>query len=89
MDPSSLSEQDYDKEEKRFSKKVNKMMKQNVYNWQPVEYTTYVGKQYLINRMIAEYAALKRIFSELALRNPDFKPTSLFDFGSGVGTVTW
>lgn len=26
---------------------------------------------------------------EIAGRNPEFKPNSFFDFGSGVGTGTW
>lgn len=89
IDPSQLPEEKFDDVQKGFSKNVNKLLKQSIYNWQPIEYTTYVGKQYMVNRMIAEYAALKRIFSEIAFRNPEFQPTSLFDFGSGVGTVTW
>lgn len=89
IDPSQLPEEKYDEVQKIFSKKVNTLMKQRTYNWQPVKYSSYVGKQYLVNRMIAEYGALKRIFSEIASRNPEFQPISLFDFGSGVGTVTW
>lgn len=32
---------------------------------------------------------LLKIFHEIMLRDPDFKPQSFFDFGAGVGTGTW
>lgn len=36
-----------------------------------------------------EYACIFKIFNEIKLRDPEFKPQSFFDFGSGVGTGTW
>lgn len=89
IDPSELrNAEQISRFEKVTSKKVNILLKQRIYEWNPIEYTSYVGKQYLIRRMPAEYAALNKIFAEISSRCPDFKPHSLLDFGSGVGTVT-
>uniref|UniRef100_A0A182PCJ8 Methyltransferase domain-containing protein n=1 Tax=Anopheles epiroticus TaxID=199890 RepID=A0A182PCJ8_9DIPT len=43
----------------------------------------------LVGRSDAEYAVLKRIFTEIAQRDPELKPRSFLDFGAGVGTGTW
>jgi ribosomal protein RSM22 (predicted rRNA methylase) len=43
----------------------------------------------MITRTPAQYAALCRVFNEMKLRDPSFKPKTLFDFGSGLGSVTW
>ncbi|XP_049300833.1 methyltransferase-like protein 17, mitochondrial [Anopheles funestus] len=43
----------------------------------------------LIGRADAEYAVLKRIFTEIKQRDPELKPRSFLDFGAGVGTGTW
>lgn len=71
-----------------FSSRVNFLLHKRVYNWAPINFTTYVGHQYLVDRMPAEFAALNRIFLEISTRCPDFKPKSMLDYGSGVGTVT-
>jgi len=57
--------------------------------WKPVNYTDQRCFQYLLLRGPADYAVLKTVLSEIAKRDPDFEPRSLFDFGSGVGTVSW
>lgn len=89
VDFSTLNEDEQELLEKHIKRDAFRLLKGRVYLWQPIEYTTYVGKQYLVNRMAAEYSVLDRIFLEIANRCPDFKAHSLFDFGSGVGTVTW
>ncbi|XP_065223108.1 methyltransferase-like protein 17, mitochondrial [Planococcus citri] len=68
---------------------LRKVINQRIRSWFPIDYTTYVGKLYLIARMAAEYAVLNRIFAEIQLTCPQFQPHSLYDFGSGVGTVSW
>lgn len=35
------------------------------------------------------YAALLRIFDEIALRNPNYHPMRMLDFGSGLGSSIW
>ncbi|KAK9710245.1 Mitochondrial small ribosomal subunit Rsm22 [Popillia japonica] len=69
--------------------KVEHILKQKIYNWTPINYNTYNSLIYLVGRSAPEFAVLTRIFAELSARDVNFKPRSLFDFGSGVGTVTW
>lgn len=40
-------------------------------------------------RLPANYAALSYILNEIRHEEPDFEPSSLFDFGSGFGTTIW
>lgn len=68
---------------------VQSVLKYHVYNWEPVLYDVNTALVYLMGRAAPEYAVLFRIFGEIAVRDPGFKPKSLFDFGSGTGTVTW
>lgn len=68
---------------------MRRAFKESPYTWYPIKYTSYVGKQYLIGRMAAEYAVLNKIFAEITNSSPTFEPHSLFDFGSGIGTVSW
>ena len=44
---------------------------------------------YLLARLAPEYAAVYRVLHELRAREPRFRPRSLLDFGSGVGSVAW
>lgn len=44
---------------------------------------------YLVARVAPNYGSLSYVFQEMSRRDPDFKPHSLFDFGSGIGTVIW
>ncbi|KAM9989917.1 hypothetical protein ACTFIY_005971 [Dictyostelium cf. discoideum] len=44
---------------------------------------------YISHRMPGVYACTHRVFSEINSRLPNFKPTSLLDYGSGPGTVLW
>lgn len=84
---------DYDlsnsKTEKQLKNIVDSRLKHLFYNWKPIKYDKNLCLQYLIIRAPAEYAVLKRVFNEIALRDKDFEPKSIFDFGSGVGTVVW
>lgn len=62
--------------------------KQN-YNWQPIIYDENNAWSYLFGRSVKEYAAIKQVFNEIVIRDPEFQPRSFFDFGAGVGTGTW
>uniref|UniRef100_A0A8D8TJL3 Methyltransferase-like protein 17, mitochondrial n=2 Tax=Cacopsylla melanoneura TaxID=428564 RepID=A0A8D8TJL3_9HEMI len=68
---------------------VNKLLKQRTYNWEPINFTDYIARVYLWNRFVPEYAVLLKVLEEIQKQDPDFKPHSLFDFGSGVGTAVW
>ncbi|XP_054012169.1 methyltransferase-like protein 17, mitochondrial [Hylaeus anthracinus] len=69
--------------------KALKLFKQLVYNWQPVEYDKYTSLSYLVNRSVPEYSVLCRIMNEINSNDTNFTPKTLFDFGSGIGTVMW
>ncbi|KAJ6643438.1 Methyltransferase-like protein 17, mitochondrial [Pseudolycoriella hygida] len=74
---------------KKFENKVEKLLKSQVYQWQPVVYDNNKSLQYLIGRSPQEYSIILRIFNEIKKRDPDFQPRSYFDFGSGVGSGLW
>lgn len=83
------NEEDEKKFQQMVSNKVNNILKEKIYNWRPINYNIHNSLLYLMGRSAAEYAVLIKIFGEIASRDPEFKPKSLFDFGSGVGTATW
>ncbi|XP_018566873.1 methyltransferase-like protein 17, mitochondrial [Anoplophora glabripennis] len=82
-----------EEDEKRFQQmvqnKVNNILREKIYNWKPINYDAYNSLLYLLVRAPPEYAVLIKIFGEISSRDPEFKPKSLFDFGSGVGTASW
>lgn len=84
-----MTEQQQKRYEQSIQDQIQRVVKSHVYNWEPVVYDVNNALAYLMGRAALDYAVLVRIFSEIAARDPDFKPRSLFDFGSGIGTVTW
>lgn len=74
-----------------FSKnaKAKKILKENIYNWQPINFDKLTCLTYLVSRSVQNYAVSCKIFNEIKLRDKNFKPQTLLDFGSGVGTVMW
>lgn len=44
---------------------------------------------YLVARQPHVYANTARVLHEIYMRDPLFEPTSMLDFGSGVGTAVW
>lgn len=74
---------------KELSAQISTIFYKNNYNWKPIEYTEATAWAYLYGRAAKEYAIILKIFSEIAKRDPEFKPRSFFDFGAGVGTGTW
>lgn len=68
---------------------VERRVKTKKYNWIPIDYNDHQALVYLAGRSAQEYAVIYKIFLEISKRNPEFKPSSFFDFGSGIGTGTW
>lgn len=69
---------------------VKRRLRSIVYHWEPVDYQNqFKCLLYLLAKFDENYAVLLRVFNEIYLRCPDFRPKSLLDFGSGVGTVFW
>ncbi len=88
-DNSFLSAEDEKKIQNSLSSKIKKIVNQNAYRWKPVVYNQTVALTYLVARIAPEYASLYQIFHEISRRDPKFQPQTLFDFGSGIGTVLW
>lgn len=44
---------------------------------------------YVANRFDSVYGVSTKVFSEIKMRFPDFRPRKLLDFGSGPGTSSW
>lgn len=82
-------EKDEERVEKMIHSKIKSRLAQKIYNWKPIEYDTLHGMLYLIARASPDFAVLTSIFMEIKSRVPNFRPTAIFDFGSGVGTVLW
>lgn len=70
-------------EEKRLNKD------KEVINPIKVEYKQAQSVAYLQCRMPYTYQVTKRITNEIRLRMPDFKPTSVLDYGAGLGSSIW
>ncbi|CAK9798147.1 Methyltransferase-like protein 17, mitochondrial [Anthophora quadrimaculata] len=68
---------------------VRKLFNSIVYHWTPILYDRYTSIAYLIGRSVPEYSVLYKIFKEIHDNDKSFMPKTLFDFGSGVGTVMW
>ncbi|XP_076649161.1 ribosome assembly protein METTL17, mitochondrial [Halictus rubicundus] len=88
---SRLQRNEEEEEEKELlkNKEARNLFKSLLYNWVPVNYDLNTSLSYLISRSVAEYSVLYKIFNEIKTRDADFTPKSVFDFGSGVGTVMW
>jgi len=67
---------------------LNKVLKERIYNWQPLNFNRHLGLIYLVSQSTSELAVLRRVLRELHQRT-NFTPRSVFDFGSGVGSVIW
>lgn len=83
------SEEDEKVHRQSIKDKVLFRLKKIVYNWKPMDYDERNALVYLLARFAPEYAVLTKIFSEIKMRDEDFKPRSFFDFGSGVGSAMW
>ncbi|CAH8613457.1 unnamed protein product [Heterobilharzia americana] len=58
-------------------------------SWKSLSYSGHTCELYLVARLAPNFASACRILYEIRKRCPNFIPRSLFDFGSGLGTVTW
>lgn len=85
----NLTEEEFLEKRNRFKNQVNFKLKEKVFAWKPVEYNQYKSLLYLVTRSIGEYSVLQTIFNEIETRDPSFKPQTVFDYGSGVGSVLW
>ncbi|XP_021935018.1 methyltransferase-like protein 17, mitochondrial isoform X2 [Zootermopsis nevadensis] len=89
IDSSSLTDEQQEELELKYKNYVIKRLKETLYSWKPVVYNEHEALLYMVARFAPEYAVLRKIFTEIKTRDPDFNPHYMFDFGSGVGTGTW
>ncbi|CAL4082861.1 unnamed protein product, partial [Meganyctiphanes norvegica] len=73
----------------RRENKIKTKIKQEIYNWENINYNEYMSAVYMVGRLAPDYAALMRIFKEIQKRDNKFTPQTFFDFGSGVGSGMW
>uniref|UniRef100_A0A1B6GBT0 Methyltransferase-like protein 17, mitochondrial n=1 Tax=Cuerna arida TaxID=1464854 RepID=A0A1B6GBT0_9HEMI len=68
---------------------VEHLMTKYQYRWNPLDLHQYSSLVYLFTRAAPNYAVVSRVLEEITKLCPDYRPTSLFDFGSGIGSVSW
>lgn len=85
----NLSEEELERKNQARQRKLKKTLKERTFAWKPITYGTYEALVYAVGRSANEFAVISSIFKEIQHRNPDFRPRSFIDFGSGVGTAMW
>lgn len=88
VETEKLSEEELKHYEEIKNIRVKELLKQRVYHWNRLDFTDYLCLVYLVTRSAAEYAAVSKVFAEISART-SFQPKTVFDFGSGVGSVVW
>lgn len=86
---SMLDEEEAARWNRKREAEINRRLGQRVYSWKSIEYGAYEAIVYAVARGAQEYAVMKRVLTELAQRDENFRPRSFFDFGSGIGTGMW
>ncbi|KAJ8041992.1 Methyltransferase-like protein 17, mitochondrial [Holothuria leucospilota] len=76
-------------EEKKIATKVKNKLRKHLYHWKPISYDEKMCLVYLAARMAPNYAAIFRVLYEIKRRLPGFQPSSVLDFGSGLGSSVW
>ncbi|KAK2140325.1 hypothetical protein LSH36_1383g00008 [Paralvinella palmiformis] len=66
-----------------------KKLKRIVYHWQPIKYDVFRCFQYMTGRVPYDYSCLYRVLNEIKMRDSNFMPKTLLDFGSGLATSVW
>ena len=71
--------------QKTFDSKIGKS------SWVPIDYDKTAAWVYLLGKASFDYAALTLILGEIRARTAtqNFRPRTMLDFGSGVGSCTW
>lgn len=54
-----------------------------------IDYNKRTGLLYIVGRSQYEYSVVYKVLNQIKSKNVNFKPQTLFDFGSGIGTVMW
>uniref|UniRef100_A0A1B6D0H8 Methyltransferase-like protein 17, mitochondrial n=2 Tax=Clastoptera arizonana TaxID=38151 RepID=A0A1B6D0H8_9HEMI len=89
LDTANMTEDQKEHFRKVINNQVTTILHQQIYNWKRLDFNEYFCLVYFFGRAAPNYAVISRVFNEISIRHPDFKPKTLFDFGSGIGTVSW
>uniref|UniRef100_A0A5S6QJX0 Methyltransferase-like protein 17, mitochondrial n=1 Tax=Trichuris muris TaxID=70415 RepID=A0A5S6QJX0_TRIMR len=88
--PEDETEEEQEQRIQKLQRVVAKRMRSIVYNWRPIVFNTEAKcLMYLIARLAPNYAVTLRVLKEIKQRVPDFLPHTVFDYGSGLGTLYW
>ncbi|XP_078725072.1 ribosome assembly protein METTL17, mitochondrial [Lampetra fluviatilis] len=68
---------------------VLQKLRKVTYHWKMLRYDEAMSLTFMAARMGGCHAATVRALIEIKKRVPDFRPTSLLDFGSGTGSSVW
>ncbi|CAL1544082.1 unnamed protein product [Lymnaea stagnalis] len=69
--------------------KVLNRLRHTTYHWKPMEYDAVMSYIYMVGCVASNYSVLMQCFTEISQRDPDFKPTTVYNFGSRVGAAIW
>ncbi|XP_063951173.1 methyltransferase-like protein 17, mitochondrial isoform X1 [Lytechinus pictus] len=89
VDAGDVNSQLFPQEGKRKIQHVMKNLRRNLYKWQSIEYDDVKSLAYMLARMPPNYAVLSRVLNEIKRGDPGYVPSSILDFGSGLGTTIW
>ncbi|XP_071815016.1 ribosome assembly protein METTL17, mitochondrial-like [Apostichopus japonicus] len=75
--------------QKKLQDKVKSKLRNRLYHWKPISFDENVSFVYLAARMAPNYAIIYRVLHELQRIMPSYQPSSVLDFGSGLGSSIW
>jgi ribosomal protein RSM22 (predicted rRNA methylase) len=87
-DDSDLAEESLIKKG-RLSQIIQGMLDERRRDWHYYEYDERAALMYMATRLAPNYASIKSVMNEIKVLDPKFKPRSVLDFGSGMGTTIW
>ncbi|XP_033210764.1 methyltransferase-like protein 17, mitochondrial isoform X2 [Belonocnema kinseyi] len=85
----NLSDAEIEALAKKSRPKALKMLKKYTNMWKAINFDAHRSLLYMIARSSQDYAVLYSIFDEIRTRDKNFKPETVLDFGSGIGTTMW
>lgn len=75
--------------EDNIQQKVKNVKKPKRNEYKVIRYNKRESAAYAASRIPSSYGATLRVFHEISRCEPDFKPETLLDFGSGTGMAVW
>ena len=73
----------------RLAQLIQGTLEQNRRDWHYYEYDERASLLYMAARLAPNYACVKTVMNEIRDLEPTYKPKSVLDFGSGMGTTTF